>query len=209
MTGERPYHHGNLRAALLDAAERSVEELGVEQLSLRELARAAGVSHAAPRSHFPDRQALLDALAERGFERLAAGLGDAYAGSGPEFEARLRAVAVAYVAFASRSPVLLDLMYATKPAGDAPGPQAAAAGAMSVVRGLIEEGIASGVLAAQDPDHYAFLLFSWVRGIAALVTSGTVGPDAADGLIADAVATFIRGSAARPPSADPAVKPVG
>jgi AcrR family transcriptional regulator len=207
MTRERPYHHGNLRAALLDAAERSVEELGVEQLSLRELARAAGVSHAAPRSHFPDRQALLGALAERGFERLAAGLRDAYAGSGPEFEARLRAVAAAYVAFARRSPVLLDLMYASKPAGDVAEPKAAAAGAMSVVRGLIGEGIAGGTLAAQDPDRYAFLLFSWVRGIAALVTSGIAGPDAADELIADAVATFIRGSAARPPSADPAVKP--
>jgi AcrR family transcriptional regulator len=207
MTGERPYHHGNLRAALLDAAERSVEELGVEQLSLRELARAAGVSHAAPRSHFPDRQALLDALAERGFERLAAGLRDAYAESAPEFETRLRAVAAAYVSFASRSPVLLDLMYASKPAGDAPGPKAAAAGAMSVVRGLIGEGVASGALAAQDPDRYAFLLFSWVRGIAALVTSGIVGLDAADGLIADAVATFIRGSAARPGSAPREVKP--
>jgi AcrR family transcriptional regulator len=74
MTAACPYHHGNLRAALLDAAECSVEEQGAEQLSLRELARAVGVSHAAPRSHFPDRQALLDALAERGFDRLAAAM---------------------------------------------------------------------------------------------------------------------------------------
>ena len=68
---ERPYHHGNLRGALLDAAERTVRERGVQALSLRELAREIGVSHGAPRRHFPDRQALLDALAESGFERLA------------------------------------------------------------------------------------------------------------------------------------------
>jgi AcrR family transcriptional regulator len=195
MTGARPYHHGNLRAALLDAAERSVEELGVEQLSLRELARTIGVSHAAPRSHFPDRQALLDALAVRGFDRLATVMRDAYERSGPEFEARLRATAAAYVAFASHSPALLELMYAGKPGSDAPEPQTAAAGAISVVRGLIGDGIASGVLAARDPERYALLLFAWVRGIAALVTSGIIGPDAVGDLIADSVTTFIRGSA--------------
>ena len=73
----RPYHHGNLRQALLDAAERTVRERGVEALSLRELAREVGVSHGAPRRHFPDRQALLDAHDEAvvsavaAFERLA------------------------------------------------------------------------------------------------------------------------------------------
>ena len=66
----RPYHHGNLRTALLAAAQQTVRERGVAALSLRELAREVGVSHGAPRRHFPDRQALLDALAEDGFERL-------------------------------------------------------------------------------------------------------------------------------------------
>src|SRR6201992_4354102 len=68
---ERPYHHGNLRTELLAAAARPVRERGLGALSLRELAREAEVSHAAPRRHFADRQALLDALAEAGFERLA------------------------------------------------------------------------------------------------------------------------------------------
>jgi hypothetical protein len=53
---ERPYHHGNLRTALLTQAERTVRERGVKELSLRELARDVGVSHAAPRRHFPDRR---------------------------------------------------------------------------------------------------------------------------------------------------------
>ena len=64
----RPYHHGNLRAALLESAEQTLNEGG--ELSLRELARQVGVSHAAPRRHFAGKQALLDALAEDGFERL-------------------------------------------------------------------------------------------------------------------------------------------
>lgn len=199
MTSARPYHHGNLRAVLLDAAEHAIEEHGAEQLSLRELARTAGVSHAAPRTHFPDRQALLDALAERGFDRLAAGMRDACAEAGPGFEARLRAVGASYVAFAAGSPALLELMYSGKPRSDAPGLQAAAAGVLSVVLGLVGDGVSGGVLADGDPGRYALLLFATIRGIAALATSGVVGPDATGALIADAVTTFIRGSAARPP----------
>src|SRR3954451_16003211 len=82
----RPYHHGNLRTALLEAAERTLREGGAEKLSLRELAREVGVSHGAPRRHFPDRQALLDALSQAGFERLGAELRGAAAKSGDEFE---------------------------------------------------------------------------------------------------------------------------
>ncbi len=78
---ERPYHHGNLRAALLEQAERTVRERGVQDLSLRELAREVGVSHGAPRRHFPDRQALLDALAEAGFARLGTELRSAVDGA--------------------------------------------------------------------------------------------------------------------------------
>jgi AcrR family transcriptional regulator len=94
------YHHGNLRTALLEQAQLAVREHGVEQLSLRELARQVGVSHGAPRRHFSDRQALLDALAEAGFERLGAELARAVARAGDDFQARLTAIATAYVRFA-------------------------------------------------------------------------------------------------------------
>src|SRR5258705_8258338 len=97
---ERPYHHGNLRRALLEQAERTLRERGVQALSLRELAREVGVSHGAPRRHFPDRQSLLDALAQAGFERLGAELREAVAAAGEEFEPRLRAIAAAYIRFA-------------------------------------------------------------------------------------------------------------
>ena len=64
------YHHGNLRAALLERAEHKLSREGAHTLSLRELARDVGVSHGAPREHFRNKQALLDALAETGFQRL-------------------------------------------------------------------------------------------------------------------------------------------
>ena len=97
----RPYHHGNLRSALLSCAERTLSEHGAEQLSLRELARQVGVSHAAPRRHFADKQSLLDALAEDGFERLGRELRAAMEAAGSGFHARLLAFAQTYVRFAT------------------------------------------------------------------------------------------------------------
>ena len=80
---KRNYHHGDQRRALLDAAWRLVAEKGLAALTLRELARAAGVSHAAPYHHFPTRTALLDALAVEGFAGLDRAMGDeAMAGAG-------------------------------------------------------------------------------------------------------------------------------
>ena len=83
-------------------------------LSLRELARELGVSHAAPRRHFADKQALLDALAETGFDRLGAELDEAIADAGSDFRGRLAALAQAYVRFATRDAALLELMFAGK-----------------------------------------------------------------------------------------------
>src|SRR5438132_6802885 len=139
----RPYHHGNLHAALLAEAERTVRDRGVQALSLRELAREVGVSHGAPRRHFADRQALLDALAEAGFERLGAELRGAFDGAGEDFEARLRATAAAYVRFATRDAALLELMFAGKHREQSL--HEASARAFSVLLDLIEQGQADGV----------------------------------------------------------------
>src|SRR3954453_1156083 len=95
----RPYHHGNLRAALLESAEQTLNDGG--ELSLRELARQVGVSHAAPRRHFAGKQALLDALAEDGFERLGDETQAAVDAAGRSFRKRLTALARAYVRFAT------------------------------------------------------------------------------------------------------------
>src|SRR6202011_1583088 len=107
----RRYHHGDLRAALLSRAETELSRGGAGSLSLRELARDVGVSHGAPREHFRTKQALLDALAETGFQRLGHELEAAMAGNQGSFSERLTAFAQTYVRFASRQPALLDLMF--------------------------------------------------------------------------------------------------
>jgi AcrR family transcriptional regulator len=193
---ERPYHHGNLRAALLAQAERTVRDRGVQDLSLRELAREVGVSHGAPRRHFPDRQALLDALAEAGFSRLGAQLRRAADSAGDDFEARLRATAAAYVHFATRDAAMLELMFAGKHREEAGALHEAADRAFSVMLELIEQGQADGVLESGDPERVGLVLFATIQGIAALVTGGVVDAEQLDGLVADAIAHFLRGSRA-------------
>jgi AcrR family transcriptional regulator len=191
---ERPYHHGNLRTALLAQAEQTVRERGVQNLSLRELARDAGVSHGAPRRHFPDRQALLDALAEAGFERLGIKLRSAADSAGEDFQARLRATAAAYVLFATRDAALLELMFAGKHREPSGALHAAADRAFSVILELIEQGQAEGALEHGEPQRVGLVLFATIQGIAALVTGGMVQAGQLDELLADAIGHFLRGS---------------
>jgi AcrR family transcriptional regulator len=191
---ERPYHHGNLRTALLAAAERTVRERGVQELSLRELARDVGVSHGAPRRHFPDRQALLDALAESGFARLGAELQNAFDGAGEDFEPRLQAVAAAYVRFATEDAALLELMFAGKKHEETGVLHDAAERAFTVMLELIAQGQEEGALEAGDPERVGLVLFATIQGIAALVTGGIVAPEQIDELVADAIERFLRGS---------------
>ncbi|WP_420867454.1 TetR/AcrR family transcriptional regulator [Actinomadura bangladeshensis] len=105
--------HPHARAAQRDQAEAVLRERGLDGLSLRKLAREAGVGHGAPRKHFIDRNALLDALAERGFVRLADEIQQA-ASHAPDHAHALHAVGSAYVRFAVKEPALLDLMFAAK-----------------------------------------------------------------------------------------------
>lgn len=187
---DRPYHHGNLRAALLAEAERTLREQGIERLSLRDLARQAGVSHAAPRRHFADRQALLDALAEAGFARLGDDVCAAIEDAGEDYRARLRAAAAAYVHFATTDPALLELMFATKNAGQSAALREASARLFTAAGELIRLGQQAGTLPPGDPERLRLLLIATLQGIAALVTSGRAQAGQADALITDAVALF-------------------
>ena len=193
---ERPYHHGNLRTALLEQAERTVRERGVRELSLRELARDVGVSHGAPRRHFPDRQALLDALGEAGFARLGSELRSAVEDAGEDFEARLQATAAAYVRFATRDAALLELMFAGKSREESGTLHEAANRAFAVMLELIGQGQAQGALEPGDPERVGLVLFATIQGIATLATGGMVQAGQVDGLVADAIAHFLRGSRA-------------
>lgn len=110
------YHHGDLRRALIDAALHLVEEQGVAALSLRELARRLGVSHAAPAHHFGDRLGLLVAMAADGFEHLAAAMEAAADGLAPG-PARLEAVGQAYLRFALDHPAHVQVMFGPEVGG--------------------------------------------------------------------------------------------
>jgi AcrR family transcriptional regulator len=190
----RPYHHGNLRTALLAQAEHTVRERGVSELSLRELAREVGVSHAAPRRHFPDRQALLDALAVAGFDRLGTELRAALESAGESFPDRLQATAAAYIQFAVEDAELLDLMFTGKHRESADMLVEAADRAFAVLFELISQGQGEGALEPGDPKHVGLVLFATVQGLAALVTSSMVAADQLDWLLPEAIAHFLRGS---------------
>jgi AcrR family transcriptional regulator len=192
MTDHRAYHHGNLRAVLLAEAERTLREHGVDQLSLRELARQTGVSHGAPRRHFADRQALLDALAETGFARLADEMCAAIEDTGPDYRTRLRAAATAYVRFAIHDGAMLDLMFATKTDGQRPALPEGAVRLFGAVGDLISQGQQARVLPPGDPERLRLLLIATLQGIAALITSGRAHADQTDHLLADAVDLFTR-----------------
>jgi AcrR family transcriptional regulator len=189
----RPYHHGNLRAALLAEAERTLRDEGIDQLSLRDLARQAGVSHAAPRRHFADRQALLDALAEVGYLRLADEMREAIDSAGDNFETRLRAAATAYVRFAIRDAALLELMYVVKRGEHSAALDDAFGRLFATFNALIRQGEQAGDLLPGKGDRVRLLLLATVQGIAGLVTSGSIDAGQSDQLITDAVGLFAPG----------------
>jgi len=110
MDAKRSYHHGDLKNALLDAARAILEEESLAALSLRAVARRAGVSHAAPYRHFPNHEALLAELAIEGFAELRAGIVAASASPGAESD-RIAHLGAAYMRFVARRPALTRLMF--------------------------------------------------------------------------------------------------
>jgi AcrR family transcriptional regulator len=106
MTEKRSYHHGDLRRALLSAAAEAIAESGPAALSLRDLARRAGVSHAAPAHHFGDKAGLLTALAVEGFSLLADALDESRERTGSLLES-----GVAYVRFAAERRAHFEVMF--------------------------------------------------------------------------------------------------
>lgn len=113
MSTSRSFHHGDLKAALTDSAVRIVEQSGVETFSLREVARDAGVSSAAPYRHFSSKEALLAEVARRGFDQLHDELAEA--GSSSDRRSSFLTRCVAYIGFARHHPALYRLMFGAFP----------------------------------------------------------------------------------------------
>jgi AcrR family transcriptional regulator len=117
-TERRNYHHGDLRTALVEAGLRLLEEREGDEIGLREVARAVGVSATAVYRHFPDKAALLRALAAEGLAQLAAAQRDAFAAAGGG-AAGFAATGRAYIRFALASPALFRLTFSHPPQHDA------------------------------------------------------------------------------------------
>ncbi|MFZ4895433.1 TetR/AcrR family transcriptional regulator [Plantibacter sp. Mn2098] len=194
---DQPYHHGNLRSTLLEAAAASIERDGVDALSLRQLARDAGVSHAAPSRHFRDKRALLDALAEDGFNRLADTLEHAVAGEATtprEMRSRFDALASSYVSFALAQPTLLTLMFGLKHAPDANETLLAAGHAsMAITMRVVIDAQSIGAIIDDDPQRIALVAFATFHGIATLASGGLLDGVPADALVSTAGELFWRG----------------
>ena len=108
---EKPYHHGDLKSALLVEAERILEAEGIQALTLRAIARGVGVSHTAPQNHFGDLTGLLSDLAADGHHRMSTALSAQVATAGDDPRQRLRAMGRGYIAFARAHPGLFTLMF--------------------------------------------------------------------------------------------------
>lgn len=177
------YHHGALRDSLVAAALELIAEHGLARLSLRECARRAGVSHAAPYRHFADKDALLQEIARRGFEQLA-DAGEAAVARHREPRARLDAYGVVYARFALERPVLFRVMF-TSEAGTTLEP---AAGGDRSFRLLTE--LAQAVT-GETPQELTGALAAWslVHGLAMLLLDGRIprasvqGPKGVDRLV--------------------------
>ena len=192
------YHHGDLRAALLAQAEATLRVAGVDGLSLRELARAVGVSHGAPRRHFDDKAALLEALVAEGFHRLGRVLATAAEPDDREFVIVLSDVAVAYVRFATDNPALVDLMSGSRYLAEASDTLAGAREAsFAPVRTLVELGQSTGELAQGEVRRIGTLIFATLHGLATMANNRMIDP-LDDQLISDAVHSMLTGLAPAP-----------
>jgi len=171
----RPYHHGDLRAALLEAAEAELAENGIEGFTLRGVARRAGVSHAAPAYHFRDVEAMLTALATIGSRRLTEAMLSRHAEAEANPRDQFVASGVGYVDFALANRALFKLMFASdRPRFGDPDLSAAGERAFGVLVGDVAG------LRGDDPrrsrDGRLDIAAAWglVHGLATLLISGSL-----------------------------------
>lgn len=208
------YHHGNLRAALIEAALALVARDGVARLSLRDVARRLGVSHQAPYNHFPDKGALLDAIASEGFAQLADQL-RATTAQHAEPVARVIESGFTYVAFARKHTAHYRVMFA-EPDSErgAPPPDDIGQTAFHVLVDAILRGQEDGTFSTAPARELALACFAFVHGLAMLAIDGKLGAPSDAlirtllqhevlGMVADtrAAPTVVRAPAASKPSA--------
>lgn len=171
MTEHRDhYHHGNLREALVDAAQCLISEVGVNGLSLRQVAKHAGVSQAAPYHHFPNKEALLAEVALRGFTELTTGM-RATLTQHDDPRDRMIALGRVYVAFGAANPAVYLLMFGSEhcPGEDFPMLQQTANETFGLLLEAIASGQRAGVFAGDEPVSAGLATWSAVHGLVTLL----------------------------------------
>ncbi|HUC18262.1 MAG TPA: TetR/AcrR family transcriptional regulator [Acetobacteraceae bacterium] len=193
------YHHGNLREALIETVLELIGKHGPTGFSYADVARAAGVSPAAPYRHFRDRNALMAEVARRGFERFAADLEAAWNQGRPNPVAAMDACGRAYLAFARREPAFYAAMFGSgTAAGDDPLLRAAAERAFAVLR-RAAEAVSATYSGSERPPALMVALHLWAEahGIATLFLSPEglrLGiPMAAEELLEAALLVYLQG----------------
>ncbi len=178
----RPYHHGDLRNALIDAGVRLLTDEGVHALDLRKVARLAGVSHAAPYRHFQDKQALLMAIVEEGFRKLGLAVEEAIGAGEADPATQLLAMGNAYVLFAVDQPAYFRLMFNSLSSARTPGTDLYRESKTSfhVLMGIIQRGQELGQFVEAGPEEVAKVVWSMVHGLATLIVEGQFPLDTPD-----------------------------
>lgn len=175
---KRPYHHGNLREALVDAAMLEIDERGVAGLTLRGVARRAGVSQAAPYHHFASKEALVAELCLRGFRSLNDRI-RASMESTDEPVAQLRAMGSAYVDFAREHPALFQVLFGhyveDKQEYEALAHESETA--FEILVRAVARGQALGAFRGDDPVGASLGLWSAVHGAATILVAGSIEYD--------------------------------
>ncbi|MGM1028397.1 MAG: TetR/AcrR family transcriptional regulator [Actinomycetota bacterium] len=185
------YHHGNLPEALERAAMGLLEAQPAAAISLREVARAAGVSHNAPYHHFGDRRALLKALAERSMAALLESQREAAAIDGPA--GSLREIARDYVRFAAERPHAFAVVY--DPTVCVPGqPTAAMAPLIAAEEALVGDAVRAAMPDLDEPAVAAMTAAAWgaAHGLAQLAQAGHLALDEALAAVDALIARLVR-----------------
>lgn len=165
------YHHGNLRAELLDTAVQQLRTSSVEDLSLRALAREIGVSQTAPYRHFADKNELLAAMATRGYRELVRALREAGETAGDSPRQELYAFAHAYVTYASEHPQMFKLMFgpSVQPMVKYPELREASRDTFRMVLDILQRGVDGGIFRSTDDITYLVnVAWSSIHGMATL-----------------------------------------
>ena len=190
---ERPYHHGDLRRAIVKAALEILRETQSLEFSLRELARRAGVSHNAPYKHFADKRELLAAVSAAGFEMLANRMACEIAGFRRPRE-QLFAMLRAYIDHGVENPALYSLMFGGYLTGPNHGRPAIELAEAEKTKALLAGVIAAGGLGRAIPDTNerkiaGAILACWslVHGLTLLLADGLVGPKKKAGALGDSL----------------------